>query len=500
MPEKTTNARDSKWYVLALFAFAVVLLYLFALDVPLLGPDEPRYAQVAREMYARGDWVTPTLGGANWFEKPVLLYWLQIVSYHVFGVGEFAARFGSAVLGLLTIFCMWSIGKVIDSDDVNRGLYTHANLLAFISASTLGLIVFSRGASFDIVVTFTITASLTAFFIAEQSAGKLKRTALLGMYVFLGLGLLAKGLVGVIFPAAIIFSYFLVKRRLPARSLMLSSLWGMPVTILVAGLWYFPMYMRHGWSFIDEFFIQHHFQRFTSNKYQHPQPFYFYFWVLPLMTLPWLPFAVSGVWKAIRAGIRASGEMPNAKRDLSILGLCWVVVPTVFFSFSGSKLPGYILPAVPGAICLAGILCGELSGKTGRWRNIITATGLTTLGLILLALIFAFPKFAEKDSVRPLTWASASLGYGDLKVYPLRTLSHNAEFYAAQRLPRTIDGEQRRFESLEEIVGVMRAEQETKALILTPVSNVDSLRSRPDAEIAEIANNGKLAIAAVTLK
>ena len=93
------------------FAIVIVAIYLFALDLPLLGPDEPRYSQVAREMFERGDWVTTTLGGSNWFEKPALLYWLQITFYNIFGVNEFAARLGSALFGLGTILSLWFLGK-----------------------------------------------------------------------------------------------------------------------------------------------------------------------------------------------------------------------------------------------------------------------------------------------------------------------------------------------------------------------------------------------------
>src|SRR2546423_11551888 len=100
MPEITKSDRSGPiidrifWPV---FAILTLAFYFFGLTIPLLGPDEPRYAQVAREMLERGDWVTPTLGGFNWFEKPSLLYWLEIVSYKLFGVGGFAARFGPAL-------------------------------------------------------------------------------------------------------------------------------------------------------------------------------------------------------------------------------------------------------------------------------------------------------------------------------------------------------------------------------------------------------------------
>src|SRR5688500_6780385 len=100
------------WYS---FAVLTVAVYLFGLTLPLLGPDEPRYAQVAREMFERGDWITPTLGGFNWFEKPALLYWLQIASYHMFGVTEFAARFGSALFGLGTVASLWILGREVET-------------------------------------------------------------------------------------------------------------------------------------------------------------------------------------------------------------------------------------------------------------------------------------------------------------------------------------------------------------------------------------------------
>ena len=77
-------------------------------------------------------------------------------------------------------------------------------------------------------------------------------------------------------------------------------IWGTILSLLVASAWYLPMYQANGWKFVDEFFIQHHFQRYTSNKYQHPQPFYFFFWVLPLMTIPWLPFFFAALWKIIK--------------------------------------------------------------------------------------------------------------------------------------------------------------------------------------------------------
>src|ERR687895_2893188 len=98
-----------------LFFLAAAAFYLYGLGhLPLVGPDEPRYAQVAREMFLRGDLVTPTLGGHTWFEKPALLYWLMIAAYKVFGVSEWSARLGPALCGLLTIAAVWCVGRAIE--------------------------------------------------------------------------------------------------------------------------------------------------------------------------------------------------------------------------------------------------------------------------------------------------------------------------------------------------------------------------------------------------
>src|SRR5687767_13992441 len=130
-------------YSTILWAVVIASVYFFGLTIPLLGPDEPRYAQVAREMYDRSDWVTPTLGGFNWFEKPALLYWLQMVSYNIFGVNEFAARFGSALFGLGTIACLWLLGEKFFSPNKDVRIENgFGSYLALITASTLGIIVF----------------------------------------------------------------------------------------------------------------------------------------------------------------------------------------------------------------------------------------------------------------------------------------------------------------------------------------------------------------------
>src|SRR5215207_6301409 len=134
----------AKRVYLLLFAI-IIAFYLYGLgQLPLLGPDEPRYAQVAREMFLSGDLITPTLGGHTWFEKPAMLYWMIVAAFKVFRVSEWSARLGPAVCGLLTIAAVWCVGRQLDKSEP-RG-FAFWSLL--VTTTFLGLIVFSRAASF----------------------------------------------------------------------------------------------------------------------------------------------------------------------------------------------------------------------------------------------------------------------------------------------------------------------------------------------------------------
>jgi 4-amino-4-deoxy-L-arabinose transferase len=153
--------------------------------------------------------------------------------------------------------------------------------------------------------------------------------------------------------------------------------WGLPLTLLVAALWYAPVIALHGKIFLNEFFVQQHFARYTSNKYLHAQPFYYYLPVTLFFSFPWTVFLITSLigWK------RASGSNPVFDK-LRLFALVWFIVPVAFFSLSGSKLSGYILPALPGVMVLAAMevatyVRGE--GKLGRVR--LTGALLLLLGI-----------------------------------------------------------------------------------------------------------------------
>ena len=500
MPEKTKNgdleARPVPSWVWILLLVLAVAAYFAGLDMPLVGPDEPRYAQVAREMFERGDLITPTLGGYHWFEKPALLYWLQIVSYSVLGVSEFAARLGPALFGLGTAASLWLLGRFSGVDGLDRWL-------ALICASTVGIIVFAHGASFDIIVTFPMTAALVSYFIFDRrhSLGSSGSTLPLFLfYFFVGISLLAKGLIGIVFPFAIVGLYHLLSWRLPGRTLTLSLFWGTLIAFSVAATWYVPMYLRNGYEFIDEFFLQHHFQRFTSNKYQHPQPFYFFFLVLPLMTIPWLPFFGAAVIRRV-GNIFKGGAAVDSDPNLPLLRFswAWLLVPLIFFSMSGSKLPGYILPALPATIVITGIYIYRLVSSSVRWRRAaLTLAGVTFVVIITVAITVA-PRFANDDSVKPLMEAADLKGYSSKPVLMFLRVTHSAEFYAAGRLVRDEEGKLHRIASKDELL-IELSKFGGTAAVLVPREYTSQLTDALEITTEVIANNSEFNIAIVTLR
>ncbi len=497
-------------YIWIGFAIMIAVSYFFGLTIPLLGPDEPRYSQIAREMFERGDWITPKLGGFDWFEKPALLYWLQIISFKLFGINEFAARFGSAIFGLGTILSLRILARKSlfkeENDSSKRDEF--ANWLALIAASSVGLIAFSRGASFDIILTFPITASLVGYFIFDRSNAETfagKYLPLVAFYFFVGVALIAKGLVGIVLPFGIVGFYHLICWKIPRKALIFSLLWGSIFSLLVAGIWYLPMYMTNGWKFIDEFFIQHHFQRYSSNKYQHPQPFWFFWVVLPLMTIPWLPFFLAAVYKRLRetfakVGQKTGTESSTNDQDVFALrkfALAWMLVPLLFFSVSGSKLPGYILPALPAALIFTAVFVFGFVQKSAFRARALQFSAFAMFLIVILLLQFAVP---DADSVKRLKEAADRRGHLSEKVLNLHTISHNAEFYFAGRLVRGEDGKLRKFLGTPEIVEVLRNEPAHTALILVPLEYQKELTASPEFECEILADNGELSIVSVKLR
>jgi 4-amino-4-deoxy-L-arabinose transferase-like glycosyltransferase len=538
-----------------LLFLTVVVFYFYGLGhLPLVGPDEPRYAQVAREMFLRHDLVTPTLGGHTWFEKPALLYWMMIGSFKLFGVTEWSARLPAAVSGLLTIVAVYSIGRRVQRDDEKLLGYGFWSTLA--AATTAGIVVFSRAASFDIILTMTTTWALAFYILYElEENPKLRPWLLAGFYTFIGFSLLAKGLVGIVIPIGVVGLYHLFRRRLPERSAFISLAWGIPLALIVASSWYAPVIWRHGWPFIDQFIIQHHFARYVSDKYHHSRPVYYYLMVIPLLALPWTAFFIDSVMQ-VRSWLKGARFSPGDRSHdrlsrLLTFALAWFLFPLLFFSFANSKLPGYIIPVLPAVALIVGERLLRLSSEPGKrnwaikttaaicllvaigglgyvWqtRNLTVAlvsliglplsiagaisllfsrskptasvlvVAVATITVMLVALRCIAPAAGELESSKHLIQLADARGYSQTVIYGMQRSDRTPEFYAAGRVVYGTDGEPIMYEEPSRVIAESRRRKDF-VLAFVPINQVRQLTGMASAQTEVIGNNGRYAIVAV---
>jgi 4-amino-4-deoxy-L-arabinose transferase-like glycosyltransferase len=358
--------------ILILLAVSCYVFFFHGLgNIGFLGPDEPRYASIAAEMYRTGDYITPRLNGMPWFEKPVLMYWGAAIGYAIFGVGEFGARLPSALAATLCVFFVYFAGRRLW--DRTAGV-----LAALVMASSIGFFAFARAASMDMLLTATLTIALCSFLTATNSKGADQRRWFMVFYASLGFGALAKGPIAFVLPGASLFAFLFFRRRLSDWKTFHPGLsW---ITVAIAAPWYIACTWKNGPIFLQEFFLNHNFRRFTTNLYAHPHAFYFYLPVLLMLTLPWTFLMISA--------LRRRFDSTDA------LLAWWIVLPIVFFSFSWSKLPGYILPVVPP---FAMLCAKELRRERSRLFKIGTFIQAGTM--IFIGVAFGF--FGELLSIDP---------------------------------------------------------------------------------------------------
>jgi 4-amino-4-deoxy-L-arabinose transferase-like glycosyltransferase len=361
--------------------------------IGLLGPDEPRYAQVAREMLAHHDWITPVLYGHNWLEKPILLYWGEMLSYGIFGVSDWAARIPSAVAATLLVFGTFFT--------VRRIRYEARLDAALMIASSVLVLGFARAAATDMLLAAPWSLSLLAWFCWYQSSfesssvksspGPAVRFWLVLFYALNALAMLAKGPVAPVLAALVLIVFCAAQRNSRALLRTLDPI-GIAVFFAVAAPWYALVQLRTP-EFFRVFFLQHNLARFGSNLYRHKQPFWYYVPVALVATLPWTVWMIHGLADGLRAlrsqlsgviqpnprplalsipdqaksasstietenvleEVEEEPQRPAPAFTFEIFLLLWALIPIAFFSLSHSKLPGYILPSVPALLILSSL-------------------------------------------------------------------------------------------------------------------------------------------------
>jgi 4-amino-4-deoxy-L-arabinose transferase-like glycosyltransferase len=400
---RDTSLRDYSFRDLTLRKFSWAVLILLTLYVcyfshlgafGFIGPDEPRYAWIARDMAESGDWVTPRLYGKPWFEKPVFYYWSAALCFKLFGVNETSARLPSALCALLaTLALAWLALRL--------GGWQTTRWVLLLLPSTVGMIGFSHAAATDMPFSAMLSVAMVCGAVgldivppdklhaAETREGQpvfrqTKRTIYLSLALFgfsLGIAVLAKG------PAALILAggatlLWAASTKSWRDVLRLFH----PIAIGVFFLTCLPWYVlcaRRNPEFFRVFIIEHNFKRYLTPEFQHIQPFWYYLPITIAALLPWI------FWLAWFATGAERNDEGGYRRSLILFLAAWGVFPILFFSLSKSKLPGYILPAVfPLGFLISLAVTRELRSKhvLGRYvLGIIGALFFVSPGWILFS-------------------------------------------------------------------------------------------------------------------
>jgi 4-amino-4-deoxy-L-arabinose transferase-like glycosyltransferase len=339
----------------------------------LVGADEPRYAQIAREMLAQhnevcdqlhaemvphslspkaiddsfhciiGGTITPILYGKPWLEKPALYYWRAMSFFREFGVSDWSARLPSSSGAFALFFLIF-----LHMRRFRPGGHLNA---ALITASSLAVFAFARGASTDMQLAAPFCIGMLGWYAWYETG---KKFWLFDLYFFGAAATLAKGPVAPFLALVIILLFAGLRRE---WSLLRRTIWwpGILLYMVMVLPWYIAVQWKNP-TFYRLFFLEHNLERFATNRYQHHQPFWFYLAVLILGLMPWTILSLRALVDSIDVSIAEWKVRHNPQRYLghSRAGdafpeflVLWALFPIVFFSFSGSKLPGYILPSIP---------------------------------------------------------------------------------------------------------------------------------------------------------
>jgi 4-amino-4-deoxy-L-arabinose transferase-like glycosyltransferase len=384
--------QESWVQTLILLVFCSLLFILGVGRWDLWNPDEPRYAQVAKEMVDRGDWVLMHVNGNTYVDKPPLFFWLIALSSFLWqGFTSFSVRFPSAFLSTLTVLLTLFLGKKLYNSRTGF-------LSALILATSFEFAYLSTRANIDATLTFLITASLFLFFgwyqyspphsaslpqeekqeVRENwvKSGNRRNLLIYGFYISMAFATLAKGPVGFILPLLISLVYLSVQKDWKAMKRM-RLLTGMLLLIVIVLSWYLPAVLKGGQTFLNETLLHQTIVRFAKGT-SHVRPIYYYFANFPVDFLPWFLFLPG----AIVYGLSKRRE--GISKDFLFL-LVWFVVIFLFFSFSKGKRAIYLLPLYPAASLLVGRFWNDYLSSSSRFS---VRKAWITLPVFLFIIVF----------------------------------------------------------------------------------------------------------------
>jgi 4-amino-4-deoxy-L-arabinose transferase-like glycosyltransferase len=365
------NSKKFTWGLLA--AFAIIWLYVLGIRT-LVPPDEGRYAEMAREMWASGDWITTRLNGIKYFEKPPLQTWMNALSFGLFGYGEWQARLWTGLCGLGgVVFTGYAAKRVFGA---RAGFYA-----ALVLGSSLFWVASGQIDSLDMGLSGMMTIALCAMLIAQRDSATPaeQRNWMLVCWAGMALAVLAKGLIGLVLPGAVLTLYSLLARDFAIwKRLHLGK--GLLLFFAIATPWFVLVGLKNPEQPYF-FFIHEHWERFFLKTHHREGPWWYFLMMLVPGLMPWLGVALQSLVNGVKRDRQAVFQP-------KLMLVIWTVFITFFFSYSSSKLPGYILPVFPAMAMLAAVYLENAS----RLNRSVAAGLLILVGLGGLA---AVPQMVE---------------------------------------------------------------------------------------------------------
>lgn len=337
---RTVNVYDltmlrSSWLkdLLLLTLITSLLFGTFLGTRNLSAPDELRYSEIPREMIVNHDYVIPRINGVKYFEKPPLFYWMQVASIKAFGLNEWSLRFATAFMGLLGVLATYLF---------TRRLYDRKTgwVAALILSSTSLYFAMAHVITLDMTVSVFITISIYLFYLATRASPQNIKYYMWGAFIAAAGAMMTKGLIGIIFPGAIVTLWFLIFQRWQ----MLKKLYfvsGLLLFILLVAPWHILAQLKAP-EFFHFYFIEQQFLRYATPIAHRSQFPLFYIPVFLLGALPWIYFLPKALWSIKQARWKNRFQYEN-----ELFFITWILFIVLFFSASNSKLIPYILSAFP---------------------------------------------------------------------------------------------------------------------------------------------------------
>jgi len=385
---------------LFLLVFAVLLLVGSSLR-DLWNPDEPRFAQVGKEMLESNEYIVPTRNGEVYTDKPPAYFWISLGSAKIFSNGKmnsFTARFPSTIAALLSLLLVVWMG--------NKMFGAPAGWFAmFVLATTHRFWWQAAFAQLDMLLTFFIFSALCSFWFVRSTAEQTTKHKFIlwsAFYFSLAGGFLTKGPIGILIPCGIIFFFLLWEKSLPYLLKMWIPL-GLFILLAIGGSWVWGAYQQAGSEYLYEHFIRHNFIRYTE-PWGHIRPIYYYLYNFPFDCLPWiffLPLAIISLY-------RQKKSLSSSNRFLIV----WFALIFLFFSLSSSKRNLYLLPLYPAMALFLGNYFSHLE-LSQKIKKAFVGTFVFGSTAVLVALLVVFPMINRYKSSRPMCeWINNRLPQG----------------------------------------------------------------------------------------